>query len=257
MDRVFALAAAASVLAVTGAGCSGVETLPPPSEPPMKPVLEPGMATLQGRVFEVGGRPVIGATVTMLETPAGQNPRTATSSNSGSWELVIPGDTSVTLRVEASGYAPTLSNAVSVGKGQTSSEMELMLLSPSQIDQLNGMGGARPAEYGVAALEVRSVSGACDTTGGKIFIEPSQLGKVMYGRHSDSMPDPALTGTQAGVKPAAWVLGVLPPGTYYNFRFEKAGCTQKAAPLTFRGRSYDGTLSIVTKALSHGVLFVE
>ena len=256
MDRVLILATAAG-LALVAAGCSGEEALPPPSDPPMKPVLAPGMATLQGRVLEVGGQPIGGATVTVLETPAGQNPRTATTSNNGNWELVIPGDTSVTLRVEHTNHAPSFSNAVSVGKGQTSSALELMMISPAQVDQLNGMGGARPADYGLAALEVRSLSGACDPTGGKIYIEPKELGKVMYGRTSDSMPDGTLTATQANVKPAAWVLGVLPPGTYYHFRFEKAGCTQKAAPLTYRSRSYDGTLYIATKALSHGLLFVE
>ena len=256
MDRVLIVAAAAG-LALAGASCDSEEPTPVPSEPPTKPVLEPGMATLQGRVLDVGGQPIDGATISVLQTPAGENPRMATSSASGNWELTIPGDTTVTLRVEAMNYAPTYSNALSVGKGQTSSGVELMMISPAQVDQLNGMGGSRPAEYGLAALEVRSINGGCDPTGGKITIEPTQLGKVMYGRASDSMPDGALTATQAGVKPAAWVLGVLPPGTYYRFRFEKAGCTQKAAPLTYRGRSYDGTLTIATKALSHGLLFVE
>jgi hypothetical protein len=256
MDRVLILATAAS-LALAIAGCSGEEPQPVPSDPPVKPMLEPGMATLQGRVLEVGGQPIGGATVTVLQTPAGKNPFTTTTSSNGNWELVIPGDTTVTLRVEHGSFAPTHSNAVSVVKGQTSSGLELMMISGAQVDQLNGMGGSRAAEYGVAALEVRSLSGACDPTGGKISIEPKEFGKVMYGRTSDSMPDSALTATQANVRPAAWVLGVLPPGVYYHLRFEKAGCTQKAAPLTYRSRSYDGTLSIATKALSHGLLFVE
>ena len=106
-----------------------------------------------------------------------------------------------------------------------------MLVPPAQIDQLSAMmGGARVADYGAAAIEVRSLSGACDPTGGKVTIEPSEVGRVLYSKANSATPDNALVAIQTGARPAAWLLGVLPPGSYYRLKFE-AGCTQKAWPV--------------------------
>ncbi len=260
MVRVSSLglrAATAALSALAAIGCQGGGVDDPPSDPPMRPAVEPGMATLQGRVLDLAGQPVAGATVTVLQTPASETTPTATSSASGAWELTIPGDTTVILRVEAAGFAPTLSNGVSVTKDGSSADLDLLVIASDKLDQLNTMGGSRPTEYGLAALEVRSLDGRCDPAGGTITIDPGPLGKVMYSRTSDSMPDRDLTAAQAGVRPAAWVLGLLAPGAYYQFRFQKAGCTAAAAPATYKGRTYDGSLSIAAKTLSHGVLFVE
>jgi phage-related protein len=66
-----------------------------------------------------------------------------------------------------------------------------------------------------------------------------------------------LTSVQSGAEPAAWIVGTLPPGTYYRFKFEKAGCVQKLGAVEWNGRSYDGHLPIEAKAVSSGILFVE
>jgi hypothetical protein len=261
MVRVFSPAvrvAAVEAFLLAAAGCQGGEVTHPPSDPPMRPTVEPGMATLQGRVLDLDGRPIAGATVSVLQAPASEDVRTATSSATGTWELTIPGDWTVTLKAEAGAtFAPTLSNAVAVPKDGTSAELDLLMVTPAQVDQLNMMGGMRPNDYGVVALEVVSLSGGCVPTGGTVSIDPAPLGKVMYSRAKDSMPDDSLTAMQAGVRPAAWVLGALPPGTYYRFRFDKAGCSAAPAPVTYKGRSYDGTLTIGAKTLSHGLLFVQ
>jgi len=245
-------------LVLAAAACSGEGLGPLPSEPPVPPVLNPGMATVAGRVLNADGQAIAGATVSMLDLPAGDGPRVATSGADGSWQLTIPGATWAALRVEAAGFAATRSNTFSVAKGQTSTELDLIMVQPAQIEQMSAMmGGARVADYGLVALEVRSLSGACDPTGGKISIEPTQLGRVVYSRANDSEPDAGLTTMQKGARPAAWLLGVLPPGNYYRLAFAKTGCTQKSGAVEYKGRSYDGKLPIASKELSHGLLFVE
>ncbi len=240
-------------------GCGTVEEPRPPSDPPKAPTLNPGMATLRGKVVDASRQPVAGATVTVLDAPALEAPRVATSGTDGTWELSVPGATTISVRAEAMalGFAPTRTNAFLIPKGQTSSELELMMVAPTYIEQMSAiMGGARVGDYGLLAVEVRSL-GPCDPTGGKIVIEPTQLGKVLYSKANEAAPDSTLTTIQAGARPAAWLLGVLPPGSYYRVRFEKAGCTEKAWPVDFQGRSYDGKLPIASKELSHGLLFVD
>jgi hypothetical protein len=244
-------------LALLAFGCMGQEIVPAVSPPPVLPVLAPGMAMLRGRVVQIDGQPVAGATVTVLDRPASEVARTATSGVDGSWELVVPGSTTVTLRAEASGFAGALSGSFQVLKGQTSTELELMVLPPAFIDMLTATAGPRPAEYGVVALDVRSLGGACDPVGGTITIEPSQLGRVLYSRANGFTANPNLTAIQPGAHPAGWLIGVLPPGAYYRLTFAKTGCTPKAAPVEYRGRRYDGTWHIASKILSNGLLFVE
>jgi Carboxypeptidase regulatory-like domain len=244
-------------LALAAIGCIGEETGHPPSTPPTMPMLEPGMATVRGRVVNVDRQGVASAAISVLDMPAGSAPRTTTSTADGSWELTVPGNTTITLRAAANGLAGTLTSAFHVAKGQTSTELELLMLPTAMIDQLNALGGSRPADYGVVALDVVSVSGACDPVGGKITIEPTQLGKIVYARANGSIPQSALTAIQTGARPHAWLVGVLPPGTYYRLTFANAGCTAKTLPVEYRNRSYDGTLNIATKTLSNGLLFVE
>jgi hypothetical protein len=240
-------------------GC-GVEE-PPPSltPPPSMPTLNPGTATLRGRVLKAAdGLPIAGATISVLDMPAGETPRTTTSSPSGAWELTVPGSTSITVRADATDFASSFPNSISVTKGMSSAELDILMVPATQIDQLSAMmGGARVAEYGVAAIEVRSLTGACDPTGGKVTIEPSEFGKVVYSKPNTATPDTTLGTIQNGARPAAWLLGVLPPGVYYQLKFVKAGCAQKAWPVDYKGRSYSGRLPIASKALSHGVLFVD
>jgi hypothetical protein len=256
MNRVTCALAGASFLIAVGCGGEGVE--PAPSAPPTMPVTNPGTATVRGKVVNADRQAIAGAILRVLDMPAGETPRTTTSAADGSWELTIPGNTSVSIRAEATDFAPTLGNTLSVVKGQTSAELELMLVPVAQIDQLSAMmGGARVAEYGAAAIEVLSVGGACDPAGGKVIVEPTELGRVLYSKPNSATPDTTLTATQTRARPAAWLLGVLPPGNYYRVRFEKAGCAQKAWPVEYKGRTYDGKLPIATKVLSHGLLFVD
>jgi hypothetical protein len=256
MNRVTCALAGASFLIAVGCGGEGVE--PAPSAPPTMPVTNPGTATVRGKVVNADRQAIAGAILRVLDMPAGETPRTTTSAADGSWELTIPGNTSVSIRAEATDFAPTLGNTLSVVKGQTSAELELMLVPVAQIDQLSAMmGGARVAESGVAAVEVRSLTGACDPSGGKVTIAPAEFGKVVYSKPSTATPDATLAAIQTGARPAAWLVGVLPPGVYYQLKFEKAGCTPKAWPVEYKGRSYSGRLPIASKALSHGVLFVD
>jgi Carboxypeptidase regulatory-like domain len=243
-----------------GFGCGGEDDASPArmSTVPSAPALAPGMAMLQGRVLGADKMPIAAATVTVLDTPAGETPRTATAGADGTWQLVVPGNSSVTLRVDATDFAPTYSNTVHVPTGQSSTGMDLMLVPATRVTDLsNLMGGARVAEYGVIGVKVHSLSGACDPTGGKVTINPTPVGRVFYGMADQPMPDPNLATMQAGAHPSAWVLGVLPSGAYYNLKFEKAGCTQKTGNVVWGGRTYTGNVPVRTKALSYGMLFVE
>jgi hypothetical protein len=256
MTRAWFAAVAAVML--VGAGCGGEETGRPPSDIPTPPVLNPGMAMVSGRVIDSARQPVAGATVAVMDKALTDPAWTTTTGADGTWQLAVPGLTTVTLNVEATGFAPTWSNSFTVAKGQTSTELDLMLIPPAKVDQLSAlMGGARVAEYGVAAIEVRSLSGACDPAGGTVTLQPTAFGKVFYSKATAPDPDSTLTSVQVGARPSAWLAGVLPSGAYYQLVFQKAGCTQKTGPVEYRGRRYDGELPIVTKALSHGLLFVE
>ena len=153
-------------------------------------------------------------------------------------------------------YAPTRSNTVMVGKNKVSDGMDLAMLPTARVDELNAMGGARAAEYAVIGVDVRETS-ACDPEGGQITLGPVPTAKVVYNQANSATPDATLTSVQTGARPAAWILGTLPPGTYYQMHFTKAGCTQKQMPMEWEGRSYTGQLSLEAKAFSHGMLFVD
>jgi hypothetical protein len=249
--------ASVAVLLLVGFGCGG-EAGTPPSEVPLHPMLNPGMAMVSGRVIDSARQPIAGATVTVIDRAVTDPLWRDSTGVDGGWQLAVPGLTTVTLQVEAAGYAPTLSNSFTVAKNGTSTELDLMLIPPAKVDQLSAlMGGARVAEYGVAAIEVRSLSGACDPAGATVTLEPTAFGKVFYNKASAPDPDTTLTTVQVGARPSVWLAGVLPSGAYYHLTFQKAGCTQKTGVVEYRGRRYDGELPIVTKALSHGLLFVE
>ncbi len=251
------LSRAVLVAATLGGACGGVEESPPMSTAPTVPTLDPGMAMLAGKVITTDGMPIAGATVTMLDRSAVEPAITATTGADGSWQLTVPGTTDVNLRVEAMNFAPTRATTVAVAKQKSSVGMEIMMIPPARLTELSGMmGGAKVDLYGVVAVDVKSVSGACDPAGGKVLLTPSPFGRVVYGK-ADQTPDMTLTTMQAGARPSAWVLGVLPSGTYYNLKFEKAGCTQVASPVLWSERSYKGHLPVETKALSHAMIFVQ
>src|SRR5687767_13794584 len=97
------VARALGALSLTAVGCGGAGVEPLPSNPPMVPVLNPGMATLKGKVVGADRQPVVAATVRVLDMPAGEAPRVATSGADGSWELSIPGSSAITIQAEAAG----------------------------------------------------------------------------------------------------------------------------------------------------------
>ena len=253
---MFRTGLAGLVLATTIGACGGGdELMDPMSMPPPVQTLAPGMAMLKGEVAAVGGAPIAGAKVTMLSTAIGKDVSAMTAAD-GSFALTVPGDSAVTLRVEATGYAPTRAATVMLGKNEVSEGMELLMVPTARVDELSALGGPRPAEYAVIGVEVRAAS-ACDPTGGSIALSPVPGAKVVYNQANSATPDATLTSVQAGARPAAWILGTLPPGFYYNLHFSKPGCTQKAMPMEWEGRSYTGQLSLEAKGFSHGMLFVD
>jgi hypothetical protein len=163
----------------------------------------------------------------------------------------------VTLKVDASGYARSLGATVQVAKNATSSGMDLMLLPTARVDELNAMGGARVNDYGVIGIELQSAEWKCDPEGGQITLAAMPLAKVVYSQANSSIPDPSLTSVQTGAHPAAWIVGVVPPGAYYQPHFSKTGCTERAMPMEWEGRTYSGHLPLESKAFSNGVLFFE
>ena len=244
------------LLAASIGACGGDDDLPDPmSTPPPVQMLAPGMAMLRGEVSKVEGGPIAGAKLTMLSTAIGKDVSTTTGAD-GKWSLTVPGDTAVSLRVEAMGYAPTRAPTVMVGKNKVSEDMELFMVPTARVDQLNAMGGPRAAEYAVIGVDVRA-TGACDPEDGQISLSPVPTAKVIYNQANSATPDPSLTAVQAGARPAAWIVGILPPGTYYQLHFTEPFCTQKQMPMEWEGRSYTGQLSLEAKAFSHGMLFVE
>jgi hypothetical protein len=254
--RMFRTAVAGFVLAMSVAACGGDDDpADPMSTPPPVQMLAPGMAMLKGQVSEVEGGPLAGAKVTMLNTAVGKDVSTMTGAD-GNWTLTVPGDTAVTLRVEAMGHAPTRAATVMLGKNKVSEGMDLYMLPVARVDELNAMGGPRVADYGVIGVDVRE-SSACDTEGGQITLSPVPTAKVIYNQANSATPDTTLTTVQAGARPAAWIVGTLPPGAYYQIHFTKDGCTQKAMPMEWEGRSYTGQLSLEAKGFSHGMLFVD
>jgi hypothetical protein len=221
------------------------------------PALAPGMASLAGQVVGPDGQPIAGATVTVTDSAFGAQMASVTSGADGRWQLAVLANTTITLRADAMGYGRGLINSFSLVAGASSADLDMRLLPVATIDQLNAMGGTRVAEYGAIALRVQSLGGVCDPTGGTVSIDPAPLGRVFYAKADAPMPDQALTTVQSGAQPAAWILGVLPPGTYYTFKFAKPGCVQKTGAVEWAGRSYDDHLPVEAKALSYGILFVD
>jgi hypothetical protein len=239
--------------------CGGAETpATMMSTPPPTPMVAPGMAMVSGHVLTAAQLPIAGASVSLATVVLGQNKDPVVTNDEGSFTMTVPGDTTVTLRAEAPGYTRALGNSVIIPAGGVTSGFELVMVPTTSMDALSALvGGPRAAEYAALAVDVVSKSGVCDPAGGKITIEPSAFGKVIYGRPDDGMPDQTLTAVQPGTQPAAWILGVLPPGIYYRLKFENQGCTAMAMPVDWAGRSYDGHVQIESKAVSRALIFVE
>ena len=245
----------AALAALTITGCGAEPAAPASSPPPAAPALAPGMAMIQGRVVEPAGQAVAGATVTLLEAPAGGAQRTALADADGRWQLVIPADTSITLHATAAGFAPTRSANFLVAAGMAS-DLDLLMLPREQLERLNLDAGGRAADDGLAAIEVVSL-GSCVVAGGRVTLDPERAGQVVYGAGNSVAPDQGASTVQAGARPAAWLLGVRPPGVYYRIRFEKPGCSQKLGPIEHRGRIHQGGLSFAPGTLTQSLLFAE
>jgi hypothetical protein len=234
-------------------GCTGAEvTYTPASLPPSVPHLEPGQAMVAGRVSTMDDQPVAGALITALEAGA-----QATTDGEGLWAFPVPGDSTVTLRVTADGLAPTLSDTMIIPSGGTGAGIDLLMVPPARIDQLNALGGRPSTAAGVVAVQVVSMSGACPASGGHVVVAPAELGRVVYTSGDDAIPDAALTEMQEGPAVPAWIAAAVPSGFYVRLGFQKSGCTPMAAPFQVGGRMYTGHGPIQAGALTQAVLFVE
>jgi hypothetical protein len=251
----------AAGLALLGLGaCGGAEDPKTmmSAVPPTAMVPAPGMAMVSGHVLTAAQQPVVGAKVSLATVVLGQSNEVATTDDDGAFTLTVPGNSTVSLRADATGYTRALGNSVIIAAGGVTTGFELVMVPADSVDGLSAMvGGARAAEYGMLAVDIISKSGACDPAGGKITIEPAAFGKVFYGKLDDGMPDQTLTAVQPGVMNAAWILGVLPPGIYYRLKFENPGCTMTSMPVDWAGRSYDGRVQMESKAVSRALIFVE
>jgi hypothetical protein len=248
------LIAAFAALAI--GGCETDPAAPISSTPPAVPALAPGMAMAEGRVLDPAGQAVAGAAVALLEAPVDGAARTALTDAGGRWQLVIPADTSVTLHATAAGFAPTRFGSFLVAAGTMASDLDLLMLPRAELERLNVEAGGRATEDGLAAIEVVSL-GSCVATGGRVALDPERAGQVVYGAGKAVAPDPDADSIQLGARPAAWLLGVRPPGVYYRLRFENPGCTQKVGPIEHHGRIHQGGLSFSPGTLTQGLLFAE
>jgi hypothetical protein len=235
-------------------GCQADDTPEPtPSTPPTVPKVEAGMATIEGRVLSMANAPIVGATVTAIESGA-----STMTDGDGHWSLTILGDSTVTFAAEMAGFAKTLSGTLQVAKGGASNDLDLRMVETERMDHLAMLGGRPTTAAGAMAVEVRSLSGACDPAGGHLTFSPSSLGRVVYGKPGEAgTADETLTEVQGEALPHAWVTGLPPPGFYYQLGFDKPGCKVTTAPVEQSGRLYAGRVPIQAGALSQAILFVE
>ena len=252
------LVRAAFNLAVVAAFALGCDADATPGRPkpgvPQAPQLEPGMALLRGAVTDLQGNAIAGAAVVVLETGA----QTSTGDD-GRWELMVAAASTVTVRAEATGFAPALAGAVILASGQTSAGHDLALVTSARLDALAQLGGPPGTGRGVIAVTIQSMSGACHPEGGLLMLEPSAFGRIVYAQpDADATPEPSLTAMQtASARVGAWIVGVVPPGAYYTLRFAKPGCNPLPFPVDVTESSHTGQLAIQAGAVSHAIVFTE
>jgi Carboxypeptidase regulatory-like domain len=253
MSRTQAVSAmTVALVALVGCGEGGGGTMSPA---PMVPGLAPGMAMLAGRVLSADQMPIAGAAVSIASVTNQQSGAMATTDAEGRFRMTVPGDTTVTPRADAAGFTRALGNSIIIPSGTMSEGFDLLMLPTDRMMEFSAKGGTR-TDYGAIAVDVLSLAGACDPVGGKITIAPAEFGKVFHTKAGTWAPDETVTTVEAAARPTAWILGVVPPGTYYRLKFEKPGCTEAAMPLDFAGRNYTGHLPVETKAVSHATIFV-
>ena len=225
-----------------------------PSEVPSTPFIVVGIATVSGRVLDLSNIPVANMRVTCSENDA-----SVVTGDDGKWTLVVPADTSITLRsvpvdplnvYKDSSFGPfQLSNRARL------EDVELLSVPGSTIGGLNAIAGGDEIR-GVLAVKVISINGKCTPDDGTIELVQTTTARAVYNLPNTSQPDRNLSKMQPNTHPQAWLSGIA-PGTYQAVKFTKPGCTQLPYPVAYQKVSWLGGFRLQAKALTQIVVFID
>ena len=224
-----------------------------PSEVPVIPHVDVGTATLSGRLTDLSNIPVPAMTVSCAESDA-----KFVTGDDGKWQLTVPADTSITLRVVAvdplNVYKDTNFGPMQLSNRAVIENLDLLSVPGSTIGGLNGIASG-DENRGVIALQVVSITGKCSPDDGTIEVEQTATARAVYNLPGTSQPDRNLQKMQPNTRPQAWLAGVA-PGSYYSLKFQKAGCNQLPYPVAYRQVSWLQGFRIQSKALTMVTVFV-
>jgi hypothetical protein len=231
--------------------CDKNEVAMPAVTPAPTPHPMPGMAVVDGHTLDLDGKGISGAVVTVAETGV-----QATSDADGHWQLTVGGNSTINLRVEAMGFARTIAPPMIPASDNASLGVDVVMVPAAKIDELNKVAGKGSDVAGVAAVQIRSRSAACDPEGGTVVLNPEGLGRVVYAS-GGVMEDPSLVAVKSGSPVAAWIAGMTTAGAYSSVTFQKEGCHQVALPVQDGALTYMGMVHVEPGTLSQVILFVE
>jgi Carboxypeptidase regulatory-like domain len=214
---------------------------------PETPTTGTDRATVTGRVVDVAGVPLVGASVSLRSIDTH-----ATTDATGAFSLDVPANTTLTLTATAPSMATTLVQQFLMSPNAHTA-FEITVLTPDHVKNLAAMG--TNAMGGVIAIAVKSLSGAPVSAGATLELTPDNLGKVLYAPQRPGMPDPdpTMMALVPGSTPIAWALGVQPHVTIMKLSLH--GVTQAEPPYAIDDVIWPGTFTVDPGSLTLLTLF--
>lgn len=244
------------------AGCNSdnqAPAMPPPGNSglPSMPMPMPGQATLAGHVVDSAGNGVAGAVITVAETDG-----SATTDAAGAYGLMVPSDSTLTLKTTATGFASSFRGSLVVADQSASTGVDIVMMTPAEVTGANALGGvAQPETRGLIGLRLHSVSDACTLTGAHVSVFPPDAAKVVYARPGAmgalDTPDTSVDGVQGGVAIAAWLVDAMPPANMLMISVDHPACALMSSPPSTNGVVFTGALRADANALTVGDLFFD
>lgn len=214
---------------------------------PETPTTGTDQATVTGRVVDVAGVPLAGATVALRSIDTH-----ATTDAAGAFSLTVPANTTLTLSATAPGMATTLVQQFLMSPSAHTA-FDISVFTSDHVKNLAAMG--TNAMGGVIAIAVKSLSGAPVSPGATLELTPDNLGRVMYAPAGNGMadPDPTMMTLVPGSTPIAWALGVQPHVTIMKLSLH--GVTQAGPPYAIDDVVWPGTFTVDAGSLTLLTLF--
>lgn len=226
---------------------------------PSMPMPMAGQASIAGGVVDTDGNPIAGATIKVAETDA-----TATTDDTGAYQMMVPSNSTLTLVASAAGFATTYHDAVLLASEAMVTQFDLFMLPASAIANMNSLGGTAATAattLGVVALRIHSLAAGCNVAGALVSVGPAKVATVLYSRPSATggmdEPDVTMTSVQADAKVAAWLVGAVPPGNMLPIAVDQPGCHLLAQSPSMNGLQYLGLRRVDAQALTVADLFLN